>query len=363
MNKKILFVASGKSFHASRWANALQEKGYEVHYVSVIKLSRPLNEKIHFYHLSHGESYLKYFFAVPKLRKIIKTIQPDLVHAHYSSGNGLLAALSVVGGNIPFVTSLYGTEVFEFPNKSILHKSVLGFVSKTAREVLSTSYVMAAEYKKLYPDLNKPTITPFGVDVNKFKPIGNGRIHGSEICIGIVKKLEWKYGVDILIKAAKIILERNSKSIKFEILGGGSQEDNLKKMAYDLGISNHIKFIGWIENNQVPRYINNFDVFVVPSRCNESFGVAAVEAQACGVPVIVSDIGGLPEVIENGVTGLTVPPNDPDALACAIERLVLFPEEISLKGKLGRERVLKLYNWDDSVKNIEAVYRRAFNAS
>ena len=112
MNKKILFVASGKSFHATRWANALSDRGYEIHYVSVVPFERPLNKNVICHDLSGRNRLLSYFIKMPELREIINTTKPDLVHAHYSSGNGFLAALSLLFMKVPFVTSLYGTEVF-----------------------------------------------------------------------------------------------------------------------------------------------------------------------------------------------------------------------------------------------------------
>ena len=243
-----------------------------------------------------------------------------------------------------------------FQKKSIIHKLILRFVCNKASVVLSTSHAMAKEFLDQYPKLNRPIVTPFGVNINKFIPLQDEK-SGSQIRVGMVKKLEYNYGVDIFIKAASIVLEKNpDKDICFEVVGGGSQEKELKQLVKQIEIEDNFFFKGWLDNNSVPDFLNSLDIFVVPSRNIESFGVAAVEAQACGLPVIVSDIGGLPEVVEDGYTGFLCPPEDINSLADFICTLISNPKLRKEIGEAGRSRVIKKYNWEESVDQVESVY-------
>ncbi len=355
--KKIIFVASGRSFHATRWANALSDLGHEIHFFSNIPLERPLNSTIKVYNASGKGRLAGYFLNAPELRSLIKKIRPDIVHAHYSSGNGILAALALFNLKVPFITSLYGAEVFDFPKKSWLHKFILKCVCVKATRVLSTSRVMAKEFSIHYPRLPVPIVTPFGVDTAKFKNEKEKK-DSHKLIVGMVKKLEDKYGVDIFIKAAALIIESNDfKNISFKIVGGGSKERELKSLAEKLGISAQIEFMGWLANDEIPLFLNQLDIFVVPSRHkSESFGVAAVEAQSCGIPIIVSNLGGLPEVIEDGVTGLLVEPEDELSLANAVKKILLDQELSKSMSIAGQKRVKALFDWRKSIEQVNKIY-------
>ena len=114
---------------------------------------------------------------------------------------------------------------------------------------------------------------------------------------------------------------------------------------------------------RVPDFLRSFDIYAAPSRLDsESFGVAILEASACGVSVIVSDAGGLPEVVADGVTGLIVPRDDPEALARALERLALDPELRARMGRAGRERVEQLYSWPKCVDRMVDIFRKVGGA-
>ncbi|CDT99992.1 putative Glycosyl transferase group 1 [Vibrio coralliirubri] len=354
---KIAMFASGQSFHACRWANALSEKGVEVHFISVIKFARPLNSKVKQYYVESRFNKAKYFTGIFKARDLLQEIKPDLVHAHYSSGNGIWAKLALFRSKTPFITSLYGAEVFEFPYKSIVHKLLLKFVVERANVVLSTSKVMALEYAKLFPKLPLPLVTPFGVDIEKFSPIRSSKTK-EHFTIGLVKKLEDKYGVDILLRAISILrLEYNIDCV-LRIVGGGTKRTILEELVRELDISDLVIFEGWLDNDQVPTFLSEIDLFVVPSRFqSESFGVAAVEAMSCGLPVIVSNVGGLPEVVEDGVSGLVFESENYCELADKILYLIQndLPRQEVIIG--ARKRVEELYDWRNSVELMLSIYQ------
>ena len=126
-------------------------------------------------------------------------------------------------------------------------------------------------------------------------------------------------------------------------------------LAKELGVSQQVDFRGAIPHEQVPTAMHGFDVFVMPS-VQESFGVSALEAQACGVPVIVTNVGGVPEVLEEGKTGYMVEPRDTKALA---EKMLLLLQQEALRKAFSheaREFVLERYDWEKNAKIMENLY-------
>src|SRR5690554_2386136 len=354
---KILILASGKSYHATRWANALSERGLDVGFASVHKIERPLNEKVQRFQLSNN-GYKGYLLDIGRLKSVIKIWQPTILHAHFATGYGFMARMC---GFKTRIVSIYGPDIYEFPYKSVLHKTVLAFNLTGASRILSTSESMADEYLTVYPAKQRPIVTPFGVDIDLFKPLPK-TLKEDQFTIGIVKKMEKKYGVDVLLKAVAKLKTMTDKALKLNIVGTGSQKQELESLARDRGIENITTLYGALNNTEDPTFLSQQDVFVVPSRFDsESFGVAAVEAQACAVPIIVSNVGGLPEVVKHEVTGLVIDKENPDELAQALLKLCNDKELREKFGQAGRERVKSLYDWNQNVAQMIDIYTQVKN--
>ncbi|MDM5315059.1 glycosyltransferase [Fictibacillus sp. b24] len=354
---KLLLLAPGRSIHTHKWAMYFKQKGWEVkvatfqdHYseenaneIDTVILPKKLPGK------------LSYFGAVPFIKKLLRTFQPDIFHAHFLSSYGLIGALTDFH---PYYVSVWGTDIFQFPQKNSLNRKMIEFTLNRADRICSTSHVMGKETNKY---TNKEiSITPFGVDLDVFKPMA--KAEKANIQIGIVKALSDKYGIGTLIKAFKKVHEKHHNT-ELVIVGGGPQLDDYKKLSADLSISEHVKFAGRIPNTKVPEFINEMDIFTVPSRDQESFGVAAVEAMACGVPVVVTNVGGLPEVVMEGETGFIVPKEDPEKLAAAINQLIENKEERIRMGQSGVVHVRKEYDWYENASRMEKLYQQTLRQS
>ncbi|MEN3291851.1 MAG: L-malate glycosyltransferase [Burkholderiales bacterium] len=360
---KILLLSNACNAHTIKWARGLAGEGlnicifglepYHAQYyhgypaISVVGCDQSVPRG--------GEGSLlklRYLAALPKLRKRIDEFRPDILHAHYASSYGLLGALS---GFHPFILSVWGSDIFSFPNKSRLHRNILRFNLSKADKVLSTSHAMARETQRY--TTRRITVTPFGVDVNEFRerPVDSLFAPG-DLVIGTVKALEQTYGIHYLIQAFKLVCGRHPRlPLKLLIVGGGSMRAALQGLVDELGLRERVTWAGEVPYDEVSRYHNMLSISVFPSN-SESFGVAAIEASACGRPVVVSDVGGLPEVVEHGVTGLVVPAKDVRQLAQAIGRLALDETLRRTMGGAGRERVRERYNWDYSVRQMVDIY-------
>jgi len=131
----------------------------------------------------------------------------------------------------------------------------------------------------------------------------------------------------------------------------------LRQLAQELAISDNILFCPEVPFDKLPEYYRKIDIFVVPSLI-ESFGVVAVEASACGIPIVASDVGGLPEIVSNDKTGFLVPPKNPEAIACKLELLINKPDLRTKMGIAARQLVLKKYDWQQNALQMEKLYKQ-----
>jgi glycosyltransferase involved in cell wall biosynthesis len=357
---KIAFLAGKNSIHTIKWIEALAERNHQVYLITQHFGSHPIHPDVTVYHLPCTSS-LGYFLNINALKKILRQISPDFLNVHYASGYGTLGRLSAFH---PLVLSVWGSDVFDFPQKSFLHKEIIAANLCSADWVCSTSKIMAEQVKSI-SDIKNLSVTPFGIDVEKFKALRKPLKNSDTITIGTVKSLTPKYGIDTLIRAfaqTKEYFDVKSpliaQKLRLLIVGDGVQRNDLESLVEQLELQSITTFTGSVPHTEVPSYLNQLDIYVALSRCSESFGVAVLEASACEIPVIVSNKGGLPEVVENGVSGYVVETENIDATAQAIVNLV---ENESIRrgmGKAGRKRVLEQYEWSQSVDLMEDVYKQ-----
>ena len=366
-NKRVLILSDSSSDHTKRWVKATAERGHEVALFSLNDMDADYYHKLDgvtlYSHNIFGTlkdqktngtleklNYLKPYRA---LKRCICEFKPDIVHAHYATSYGLLGVLS---GFHPLAISLWGSDAYLFPKVSWLHRKLLEFNLSKADRILSTSHCMAREVSK-YTD-KKIFVTPFGVDEVKFAP-AKSKEDKKEFVIGTVKALSAIYGIDTLIDAFAIVVRENpGMNLRLVIVGDGTERDNLEKQVHDLGLADKVIFLGRIPNDEVAVLLSNMDVYAALSRSDsESFGVAAVEAMSCGVPVVVAAADGFKEVVPDGVAGYIVPKNEPRAAADRISYL-LNNRSVALEmGQAGRKHVMDNYTWTSSVDTMMDIYR------
>lgn len=190
---------------------------------------------------------------------------------------------------------------------------------------------------------------------NKLKVISNER--GNKKIIITVSRLVKKNGVDILIKAAK---ELKIEDWELRIIGDGPERKKLGKLTDKIGIADRVKFLGNVPNEKIPEYLMKADVFVRPSR-SEGLGSAFLEAMACGVPIVGTPVGGIPDFLKDGETGLFCKVDDSKDLSEKIE-MILRGENLSRKmSENGRKLVEEKYNWDRIAVLMEEVYEKTVN--
>jgi len=297
------------------------------------------------------------------LRREVSKINADIINVHYASGYGTLAMLACIK---PYILSVWGSDVYEFPYQSTFKMWLIQKSLRNATHIASTSHAMASQVRKvLNDDECEVTVTPFGIDINCFKAEREAFDNKLSITIGIVKRLEYKYGIDLLLEAFKQVKDyvnqcpEHKYDIRLNIVGDGSLEQSLKKQALRLGIGSDVSFVGAIENSEVNQAINDMDIFVVPSRI-ESFGVSAIEAMACQRPCIVADTGGLPEVVSYGKVGLIADYESADSIAKKIIYMVEHQGEAIALGKEARNSMLANYTNEAALTTMKRLYQRFY---
>jgi len=346
---RICYLAPANSVHTQKWVDYLNHSGHEMHLISF----HP--GKIKGAEVYHLKSFAKfcYLLYLPVVKMLVKKIRPEIVHAHFVSSYGLVGACL---GFHPLLISVWGTDIIDFPRRSRIHRWLVRYSLNKADVITATSQMLSEAVAGFVRGNDKTFVVPFGVDLDRFYP----RIESVDreiITIGTVKTLAPKYGIEYLIRAFAIV-GKKYENVKLVIVGDGSLRGKLENLATELNCSEKIDFVGKVPNERVRKYLSAMDIFVTPS-VSESFGVAVVEASACGLPVIVSDIGGLSEVVLNKKTGLRVPPKDPDAIAKAIIFLIENPQLREKWGNEGRRFVSEHYNWIENAAQMEKLYKKA----
>ncbi|MDZ4277542.1 MAG: glycosyltransferase family 4 protein, partial [Dehalococcoidia bacterium] len=172
--------------------------------------------------------------------------------------------------------------------------------------------------------------------------------------IGSVARLSPEKGLDVLLRAAAELI-REGLPLRVVLAGDGPLRSQLERQAEQLDIVGKVSFRGEVAHDEVPSVLRELDVFVLPSRA-EGFGVAALEAQAMELPVVASNVHGIPDVVAHGRSGVLVPPGDARALAEAIGRLGRDAGLRAAMGRAGRIFVAERYRWEENAARMERLY-------
>lgn len=354
---KILYLTQKASgTHFLKWAGAAMGYGHEIRILHYVPDTPVLPVPTDFV---DGDSTLMArslgrVRLVLKCRSLIRGFRPDLVHVHFMD-----PTLGVLGwsGFPRSVVSIWGSDLIlprMWPNE-ILRRHGL----RSAHVVTATNRLLAYACRAHLPVTQTVEIVPFGVDTSLFRPAqeaGNGLFR-----VGCVKHFETIYGLEYLVRAVARVRPR-IPGIRLVLAGGGSLEGEIRRLVHELGLQDVTHFPGRVPNSEVPALLNSLDVFVMPS-LYESFGVSALEASACGLPVVSTLGGGIPDVVQDGRTGFLVEPADDAALA---ERLVELHDNPGLRarmGEQGRRFVQEHFEWSSCTARMEQVYQRVMAAS
>lgn len=357
---RICVIANSCAVHTQRWAQSFAEAGNDVSVLSIRKSTIP-GVSVHTVCVGPENSasafwtLLSYLRLLLRAKRELRQINPDVVNACYAPTHGVIAGFA---GCHPLVLSIWGSDVISHtnPKKPWWICKAIGYALRKADLVCVTSRFLLNEITT-YGDVPMEVVQiPYGVDCERFSPHDDCREPQttSHFCIGFVKTLAPIYGPDVLLRAMALVVKR-MPTARLVMVGRNRMGGQLARLAKELGIENNVEFLGYVPNDDIPALLRSLDVMVNPSVCRESFGVSVLEASACGVAVVATRVGGVPEVCIDERTGLLVEPSEPEALGKAILYLAENPEFRQRMGREGRQFVLDHYVWKD---NVEAMLNR-----
>ncbi len=277
-----------------------------------------------------------------------RDIQPDVIHAHWWFPGGLVGSWVSGMAEIPLVTTLHGTDV-RLARAVGAARPAFRHVLEKSTTVTTVSRWLAAETRALVPRI-APEVAPMPVDTERFTPDGEKR--GDSILF--VGRLNAQKGIEHVVRA----LPRLHVRRHLHVVGDGPAREGLQRLATELGVADNITWHGTQTHDAMPGFYQRAGTMVAPS-IDEGLGLAAVEAQLCGTPVIASDSGGLTDVVQHDLTGLLVPVADPPALAAALNSLAANPERAATMGAAGRMHALATFAPESVARRYAELYRVA----
>lgn len=299
------------------------------------------------------------------LRRRWSAWRPDVAHAHFwMSGLAALDAGRALG--VPVVQTFHalgsvkrrhqGTADTSPPSRVALESDLGAQVDR----VVATCADEVRELTALGVPATNVDVVPCGVDVRRFSVPDDGSRRPGPPRVLTVSRLVPRKGVDTAIRAlarvpapAELVVAGGPEGAE---LAGDPEVVRLRTLAADEGVADRVRFVGRVGPAAVPELMRDADV-VVQLPTYEPFGLVPLEAMASGRPVVAAQVGGLADTVVDGVTGLHVPPGDPDAAARAIAALLADPATCRRYGRAGRARVLEHYAWDRVAAATVAVYR------
>ena len=381
-------IVGGISPHVYGLAHGLAAQGVEVHVITCehpgaaaeevedgihlyrVTPSGPGNDFIHWVQLLNDAMLARAEALIPALLAQ-DADAPILLHAHDWLTHFASAALKHKF-HLPLVATIHATE---YGRNNGIHGPTQEYISSVEWQLQNEAWrvIVCTEFMKrecehaLHTPWGKMDVVPNGVQADKFalpdftpeeKTAFRARYAApEEKIIFFVGRMVREKGVQVLIESLPKV-RWGYHDAKLLICGGG-QRDHLVNLAAYLGMERHVYFAGFVPDDDLMKIYSIIDIACFPS-LYEPFGIVALEAMAARVPVVVSDAGGLPEVVENNVTGLTTYAGSPNSLADGLLKLLHEPETARRMADAAYERVLTTFNWDTIATQTTGTYERVW---
>jgi glycosyltransferase involved in cell wall biosynthesis len=349
-------------------------KGLKSHEIDGVKVNRFRYAPANWEFLTHEEGapskmankpWLQ-LLAIPyiisgffKCIKICRKFKPDVIHAHWPFPHAYIALGAAKLFKIPLVLNFHGAELLLIRKKKWV-KPLLKFAISQAQAVFANSSFTASKIKALR-DVQIEW-SPYGTTLEKGMGSTEPHAVNSKFKILFVGRHIERKGICYLIEAAKY-LPRDQFEIR--IVGVGDLTEDLKKLASESAAPNsaEIIFTGKLSPEALANEYKTANVFTLPAIVDskgdtEGLGVVLIEAMELGLPIVASNVGGIPDVVIDGETGILVPEKDPEALANAYKRLASNPELISQLLAGAQKRIAECFTWDGIIERQIAVYNK-----
>lgn len=350
----------GVEVHATRFLPQMQERGF-----SFAVLTSPGERNLPAHDCFQGIPVHRLRFEealasrdpahIARMRghvtELLHTVRPDLVHLHLTDASVLFHLLSRAAHPCPTLLSLRVTLEGELNRAdSLLFKALSSADWITA----NSAAVLSGLHEQLPATASRSSVVLNALDPS---PLAPSPLPFTPPVLLLLGRAVPDKGFDVALRALPAILRRQPHT-RLVIAGAGPALPELQALSRDAGLEEHIHCLGWVEPEHVPALINTATLVLVPSRWKEAFGLVALQAASQGRPVVASRVGGLPEVVAEGETGLLVPKEDPEALAEAVLQLLTDPDRAIRLGEAGRRRAREQFSWETHLDAFSRLYQR-----
>jgi glycosyltransferase involved in cell wall biosynthesis len=360
---RLCYIADARSVHVQRWVNYFARKGHEVHLICW-KPMPGYDENIHVHLLtrlapktSTVSQYLSALLWIFQARRSVKKIKPDIVDGHFITSYGFLAACS---GFHPLVVSAWGSDVLILPKHNPFFKALTRYALTKADVVTCDSEVAREGLMKLGVEQAKIRVIFKGVDTQQFGPQHRSQelreklgIYEAPTVISI-RNLEPIYNVEMLIRAIPLALSQVPEA-KFIIGSDGTLRTALTNLADSLGVSDSIRFVGWVSHHELPQLLASSDIYVSTSLSDTSH-ISLQEAMACELAPVVTDIPANRAWIEDGKNGFLVSIGDTQLLADKIIYLIRNEQAQEEFAKANRQIIQQKDEYEKEMAKMETIY-------
>lgn len=355
-------TVGGSGILATELGVALANRGHTIHFLSYAdppRLPRDL-PRVHVHKVLVSAyplfKYPPYDLALAsKMREVLETYDLDVLHVHYAIPHAICAYLArqMLGTcRASVVLTLHGTDI-TVVGSDPAYRAVTRFGIDQADVVLSVSEYLANETRQIFAPSRPIRVVPNFVDVARFRPAPDALDEQRPILGHLSNFRPVKRPLDVIRAFARI---RERRDARLWLIGDGPELPRCLALARELDVGPFVEPLGVIRDPE--SVLPNLHLLLQPSG-SESFGLAALEAMSCGVPVVGYRVGGLPEVVLDGETGALVPFQDVDRLADRASELLADPSRRTNFARASRERAVALFSMERSVAIHEDVYRSA----
>lgn len=286
-----------------------------------------------------------------RLAALKRDLQPDVVHINFSDPSVFFHFKTEHAHPAGMVVTVH----LAVPTEDVSMQSLLRRTLEHADAVIAPSNAIAADLRALLPAIAANcTVIYHGASEPKLAPTALPWTPPILLCAG---RIVPEKGFDLAVEAFAIIL-RAIPATRLIVAGDGPERSTLEARARELGIDDSIEFLGWVPPDDLPAVTNRATLVLMPSRWREAFGQVALNASRMARPVIAANVGGLPEIVEHGGSGLLFERNDVRGLADAALRLLRDPVETQRMGARGRQLTAQRFDWNHLVDQHEAIYRQ-----
>ncbi|MCY6958620.1 glycosyltransferase family 4 protein [Clostridium brassicae] len=348
---RVCFLGDGNSIHIKRWLYFFRDRGHEVHLItfSNTDLDDIIVHKVGKFDINQDGGNWRYILKSGEIKKIIKEINPYIVNAHYVTSYGFIGALT---GFKNLAISAWGSDILVAPKRNAVYRWITKFALNKAKIVTSDSEFMSDEIRKL---TNTKTITvPMGVE--RELCFLDREEKEDEFKILSLRTVNKNSNIDIIVKAfAKLVKSEENKKMKLIITNDGPEMDNIKNLIKELEIEDKVEIRGFVSRQELLNLLTSSQIFISILN-SDSTSVTLLEAMACGVLSIVSDLPANRQWIEDKTNGLVLKNINEEELYNAIKMAM---EDDKLKGKaenINRETIIKKALWEDNMSFVEKEY-------